>query len=501
MKPQQNAWERLAYSLRIPILVVFIAGCFGVLLFLWIAFGGATPGKAKTYEIRVDFRDATTLAVQADVRIAGVNVGKVRAKELEKGKRATRAWLSIDKQYAPLPKDTKAILRQKSLIGETYVELTPGSRTAPKLPEGATLAQGQVEGTTELDEILQIFDKPTKEAYRAWVKDAALSIRGGGGQDLNDALGNLSGFATDGADVLGVLNDQEKALSLFIRNTGQVFGALNERSGQLRSLIQNSHQTFSATAEAQDGLAETFAVFPTFLDESRLTLDRLERFSRNTEPLVRDLQPVADDLEPTIRDVSALAPDLNSLFVDLHKTIPTAVRDLPAGQRFLRGAAPVLENLHPFLQELNPILSFANFDQNILAGFLTASTIADNVDLDKPGEQEDGIFDYALQQFGVINNTSLSINRTRPAYDTGNSYPDPNYGARGVRLGIFESFDCKTRGGEVHQPNAADKLPPCYVKPPSLFSNKLYPLVQAGKAPNVPSPGASNTTGTRPPRP
>jgi hypothetical protein len=161
----------------------------------------------------------------------------------------------------------------------------------------------------------------------------------------------------------------------------------------------------------------------------------------------------------------------------------------------------VLENLHPFLQELNPILSFANFDQNILAGFLTASTIADNVDLNKPGEQEDGIFDYALQQFGVINNTSLSINRTRPAYDTGNSYPDPNYGARGVRLGIFESFDCKSRGGEVRQPDAANKLPPCYVKAPSLFSKTLYPLVQHGRAPNIPSPGASNPTGTRPARP
>ena len=149
-----NMWERLAYSLRIPTLILFIAGCFGVLLFLWVAFGGSTPFKAKKYEVRVDFRDATTLAVQADVRIAGVSVGKVRKKELNKGAGATRVWLSIDKDFAPLPKDTKAILRQKTLIGETFVELTPGSPSAQKLKEGETLDPGQVEPTVELDEIL-----------------------------------------------------------------------------------------------------------------------------------------------------------------------------------------------------------------------------------------------------------------------------------------------------------------------------------------------------------
>jgi virulence factor Mce-like protein len=504
MKPAgsvgDNPWERLAHSLRIPILVVFILGCFGVLLFLWVAFGGSVPMKPHVYEIRVDFRDATTLAQQADVRIAGVNVGKVRKKELNKGAGATRVWLSIDKQYAPLPEDTKATLRQKSLIGETYIELTPGSASAAKLDEGDTLDPGQVDPTVELDEILAIFDEPTKKAFRAWIKDTALITRDGGGKDLNAALGNLDGFATDGADVLGVLDDQRQALQLFIRNTGQVFGALNERSGQLRALIQNSHRTFSATAEAQDALAETFAILPTFQDESRLTLDRLERFSTNTRPLVNDLKPVADDLAPTIRDVSALAPDLQQLFVDLRRVIPTALRDLPDGQRFLRGAEPVLEALHPFLQELNPILSFANFNQTVLAGFVTNASLAFNIDLDS-GEPEDGVFDYVLQQFGVINNTSLQLNRTRPRYDTGNAYIEPNELPRSIQLGIRESFDCRTRGGEVREPDPVNKLPPCYIKPPSLYSRKFFPLVQSGVAPNIPSPGPQNPAGTEPANP
>ncbi len=197
---------------------------------------------------------------------------------------------------------------------------------------------------------------------------------------------------------------------------------------------------------------------------------------------------MADDLAPTMRDVSALAPDLNALFVDLRKTIPTAVRDLPAAQRFLRGASPVFSALHPFLQELNPILSFANFNQQVLAGFVTNGSLAFNIDLDKPGQAEDGIFDYVLQQFGVINGTSLQLNTTRPKYDIGNAYIAPNNYKRALPLGAPEAFDCKTRGGEQKNANAADKLTPCFVQPPSLWDNRLYPLVQSGKSPNIPAP-------------
>src|SRR5688572_19640062 len=152
-------------------MIVFTIGCFATLLFLWLAFGGNMPLQPKQYEMRVDFPEATTLAENADVRLAGVNIGKVRKKELNKGAASTTVDLQIDPKYAPLPRDTKAILRQKTLLGETYVELTPGSATAEKLPDGETLAKSQVEPTVELDEILEIFDEETKRAFRAWIKD------------------------------------------------------------------------------------------------------------------------------------------------------------------------------------------------------------------------------------------------------------------------------------------------------------------------------------------
>ena len=57
--------------LRLAAMVVFTMSCFGILLFLWLAFGGSIPLRAEGYRMKVAFPEAPTLAVEADVRMAG----------------------------------------------------------------------------------------------------------------------------------------------------------------------------------------------------------------------------------------------------------------------------------------------------------------------------------------------------------------------------------------------------------------------------------------------
>src|SRR5215212_4034243 len=176
--------------MRIPTMVLFAMGCFGLALFLWVSFGGNVPLRAKKYELRVSFPEATTLAEAADVRMSGVSIGKVGSKDLDKGANRTRVTLSINRRFAPLPRDTRAILREKTLLGETFVELTPGHPSSGKLADHAILPNGQVEPTVQLDEILRVFDPVTKAAFRDWVQQSAQQIQGTAPQDFNDALGN-----------------------------------------------------------------------------------------------------------------------------------------------------------------------------------------------------------------------------------------------------------------------------------------------------------------------
>ncbi len=357
--------------LRLAAMALFTMSVFALLLFLWLAFGGPIPLKPEGYRVKVAFPEAATLAQEADVRLAGVNVGKVKTKELNKGGNSTIVELELEEKYAPVHTDTRAILRQKTLLGETYVELAPGKRSAPMLDDGGRLADSHVEPTVELDEIFNAFDKPTRDAFQEWVRELSKAIKGGRSQDLNDAFGNLEGFAVDGSTLLKELDQQEVAVRRLIKNTGVVFGAINEREGALGELVVNANNTFEATASRDAALADTFQVFPTFLDESKATLARLETFSNDTRPLVNDLKGPADDLGPTVRDLGDLAPDLAGLFRDLDPLIRASKTGLPDLARFLRGAEPVFESAHVFFPELNPILSLANFHQATVAGFIS----------------------------------------------------------------------------------------------------------------------------------
>jgi phospholipid/cholesterol/gamma-HCH transport system substrate-binding protein len=475
---------------RIVAMVVFTLSCFGILMFLWLAFGGSVPLRPEGYRLQVAFPEAATLAQEADVRISGVNVGKVKTKELDKGAARTIVELELDEQFAPIPKDSRAILRQKTLLGETYVELSPGDKSSGLLEDGGRLPNFQVEPTVELDEIFDAFDAPTRRAFQQWVAALTKSIEGDAAQDLNDAFGNIGPFAVDGAQLLRVLDEQEVAVHRLFRNTGEVFAAINEREGALRQLIVNSNNTFEATASRDEELAETIEIFPTFLDESKATLARLERFSRNTHPLVNDLKGPADDLGPTVRDLGDLAPDLENLFRDLDVLVDVSATTVPQLERVLREAEPVFEALHPFFQELNPILSYFNFHQATIAGFI--SNAAPDISGDFGG-------DRYQTNVGIVESTSFQRHTRRPNSERGNAYMQPNALQRGIALGTLESFDCRPSGGEVRDPEDAEnvnpiqkdgsKRAPCLVAPTSLYNGKQFVRPSRGEAPNRPAPG------------
>ena len=69
---------------RLLVMVLFALSCFGLLLFVWLSFGGAIPLKPHGYRVKVAIPEATSLGLEADVRVAGVSIGKVRQKDLDK---------------------------------------------------------------------------------------------------------------------------------------------------------------------------------------------------------------------------------------------------------------------------------------------------------------------------------------------------------------------------------------------------------------------------------
>jgi ABC-type transporter Mla subunit MlaD len=408
--------------------------------------------------------------------------------------------MEIDSRFAPIKVDTRAILRQKSLLGETFVELAPGQPDANALPDGGTLARTNVDDTVQLDELFRTFDPQTRRYFQEWLHDSGIATTGSYGSDLNDALGNAAPFFERGSDLLRPLADQQVALRRVVRDTGRTFDAISRENGQLRGLITNGEATFSALSSRDDALAETFQILPTFLRETRATATRLQRFAVNTDPLVRNLLQPASDLEPTIRDLGDLSPDLEHLFHSIHPLVDASVTGVPAAQRFLEGAEPVLASTHNFLSELNPILSYLSYSRSTVSQFLTggASSLAGN---GVGGYKRTGPGEHYLPQVAIIDSRSLQQRATRPFWERANSYVVPNAYQRAIPLGVIESFDCNPSGGEQPDPSGVggNAAPPCFVAPKQLFQDQKYPRLRRGHAPVVAAP--TGTQGNSPARP
>ncbi len=369
---------------RILVAIGFALSCFALALFLWIAFGGPLPLKPEGYRFTVPFKEATQLAAESDVRISGVSVGKVKSISLADNGLAD-ATIEMDSPYAPVPQNTRAILRQKTLLGETYVELTPGNRSGPTLKEGGTLPTAQVSQAVQLDEIFRTFNARTRQAFKVWMQGTAAALNHRG-PDLSAAIAELGPFAEQTNRVLRVLDTQQHAVSGLIRSGGDVFNALSERKDQLRGLIENSNAVFQTTARRNADLEQLFQILPTFQRESRATLDRLNSFAANTDPLVRQLQPAARELSPTLIAAGKAAPDLRRFFSGLRGAINNSGTGFPALRRLLSDDfTPLLSRLgtsvggrDPYLAHLNSIVEVIRQYKHEVAAFVANAASATN---------------------------------------------------------------------------------------------------------------------------
>jgi phospholipid/cholesterol/gamma-HCH transport system substrate-binding protein len=356
-------------------MVAFVMACVGVLLYLWLSFGGVVPLRSEGYRFQVRFPEATQLAEQSDVRIAGVPVGKVI--KIDTGpNNTTEATLEMRSSYAPVATNARAMLRQKSLLGETYVDLTTGDTTKGTIPDGGELTESAVHPTVELDEIFRTFDEDTQQAFQTWMQSQASAVSGRG-LDYNATFGNLPEFIEAGDEILTELHAQSRAVSGTIRGTGVFFDAISQRDGQLARIITESNEVFKVTAARNREFAAIWEELPEFSRQSRLTLPRLTQFADRADPVVKQLQPAATEFAATFKQLDRLAPEFEGFFEGLGPVITESKRGVPALESLLADFPPLLEDFQPFLRNFNPLLAYLGQNRQDVTSFfgnVTGST-------------------------------------------------------------------------------------------------------------------------------
>ena len=303
-----------------------------MLLYLWLAFGGTSPLQPKGYRFHVQFPEATQLAEQADVRIAGVPVGKVVS--LEAGRATARTRRS---RCAPATRPSRVTPGRccgtKTLLGETFVDLTPGnerSGDAAGRRDAAALGGGR-HGRARRD--LPLLRR--RDAQRRSGPGCSPRPRRprAAGRTSTRCSATCPSSSSASDDLLRELNAQSEAVSETFAATGEFFDAISERDGQLRNLIVQSERLWAVTARRNREFAAIWKEFPRFERESRLTLPRLTRFAEIGEPVVEELQPAATEMAGTFDAFRRLAPEYRGFFQRLGPVISASKQGVPALER------------------------------------------------------------------------------------------------------------------------------------------------------------------------
>ncbi len=454
---------------RIMTMVAFAASCVGLLLFLWLSFGGTVPLSSRGYRLQAEFGSAVELGSQSDVRISGVSIGKVVSVSLDSKTGLTRAGMQIDPQYAPRPADTRAVLRQKTLLGEAYIELSPGSRGAKALPDGATLAPGAIAPSVALDQILSTFDPKTRQAFQVWQQQDAIALTNRG-QAFNAAIAELYPFATNVDSVLGVLHRDVAATSTLLRDGGAVFSALARSPQALGAFVRNSNALFAATAAQSTNLAATIKAFPGFLAGTRLTVSRLERFATTTKPLIDELRPAATPLSQALQATVPLAPELRTVLTDIGPLSPLAHTGVPALVKFLDHSVPWLTRLKPYLGELVPVIDYLNTYRREVAGFFANSAASAQATALSPVDSSK--LTHYLRITNPVSPDVLTNYAHRLSSNRGNPYLVPGGYNVSAGLPVFHSGLCTsnpqpTIGPSIPSQLATDLVQTYYTSTPS----------------------------------
>src|SRR4051794_30058034 len=349
---------------------------------------GAKEDSGSGYEVRAIFDNAAYAVKGEEGRIAGVSVGKIDKLDVAQERKAAVTFTIEKPGFAPFHKDAHCTIRPQSLIGEKYVECTPGSTRSPELetiPDGqpdagkADLPLEQTSSPVDIDLVGNINRLPYRQRLAIIINEFGTALAGRG-DDLNQAIHRANPALRETDKVLAVLAGQNRVLADLARDSDTVIAPLAEKRRRIANFIVEANKTGTATAERSADIERSFERFPGFLRQLQPTLQQLSDFADQTTPVLTDLHAAAPALNRFVPALGPFSKSATTALVSLGKTADI-------GRPALKESLPLVTQLAQFAQNALPV------SKNLAA--LTKS-------IDKTGGIE-RIMDYIFFQVTAIN--------------------------------------------------------------------------------------------------
>lgn len=321
-------------------------------------------GSVGKREVQAVFATTQQLRTGNDVRIDGVNVGKVTAIDGQDAGRRTLVTMRIEKSAGRLYRDARANLRIRTVLGAAFiVDLDRGHAADGEL--GGPIPLTRTSGQVEVDDVTGIFRDGARRGLQRLPKELSAALRD---REVPAALlGTTADVSPDVERALSAMRGQQQDTDLqrLVTGTAKTVDILGASPGQLRQVVAGAAATLQTTGAHARAIGQTLDRSPAVLRRTDATLARLERTLDLADPLVAALRrpagqvgPTLGVLNPTVRQADRLLTSAVPLLRDLRPAVRSLARTAKKGVPLQAEVQPSIdrvdETILPYLAAKDP---------------------------------------------------------------------------------------------------------------------------------------------------
>ncbi|HEY1967772.1 MAG TPA: MlaD family protein [Pseudonocardia sp.] len=306
---------------------------------MWVTTVAQSGHFLPVKSIKMAFTDVHTLQMNDDLRMYGSRIGRISAINYQDGEAVITAELI--NEAPPIYKNASAQVLSVSPLALKYVNIDPGTPSGGKLGDGEVIPGSQDIGSSDLQDILDVLDKPTRLAATSTLRQVGFGLAGHG-QDLNDFVGSSPDLLRNLGTVSDSLASPDFDMTGVLGSVDRLTRRLDDRQAQLRSLIDKARVTLASIGvDNGQPLRATLRQAPTTLRDLNTALVSLKA------PL-GDVQSFAQTVRPGAGDFGATVPDLRG-------TLTEGVPVLDQVPDFSDRAKPAVDHLNDTFTDARPL--------------------------------------------------------------------------------------------------------------------------------------------------
>jgi phospholipid/cholesterol/gamma-HCH transport system substrate-binding protein len=273
-------------AFKVGVFVTLSAAALGgVILF----FGEVPIFKEERVFYYAYFDNVGGLSVGSDVRVAGVKVGKVENISFEGGK--VKVTLGVRKGV-PIYRNAVAKVESLGLLGDKYVEITPGNPQTGVLPPGSVITY--TAQPTDMGKVMDQLSK-TAESIRK-LSDNLNALVEENRRQIRELMLNLNLLASN---LNLLLEENRENLTQTLEQVKLLTKRLNER---LPELLENLNELSLTLRESAKTLTPKVG----------RAADSLARLSEDLDAVARTIKREREAIAKTLRNVAAITDKVKS---------------------------------------------------------------------------------------------------------------------------------------------------------------------------------------------